>query len=263
MGRVEEVSRFNRYQQSFEDPLHRSRSSHTSKLNSTTTTKKIPNFATPTYSSLKMFNQGSPTTSFKNQNSRRNSEAFQAYMKNRTLNEVITNSNEKRHEHKKAPSLVDSNNDTDDVSEISSDEESPKQTKNVENFNNRQQNFVSTKTNLSTSPTQEVTRVNTSDKSRGITTKSTGSVARTKPSDSAVFMGRSQNVKGAMVSSQAKSKTKMDKAQMRLLFGVIDDQGKTADGAKTSARKNQVTPKAQWQKKKNGRKQRPPAQFKV
>ena len=231
-----------RGQQSFESTLRRSRSppkKHGVNFLSKTAPKILPNFATPTYSSLKMFNQGSPTTSFKHHH--RRSDAFKAYMDSRPLHDV-TNSkvNVKaskfvRHDQRQGNRANDGNQGEvsisnsaiiDDVSEISSDNDEPgPPIKSFTAANCSQIPVVQSK--IDGQPIMDTAGILDTDEAiptwgRTSHRLSQKSEIPKRPRDMTV---RSMSLSRGAVDSR--TKPKMDKAQMRLLYGVIDDQGTT------------------------------------
>jgi hypothetical protein len=269
-GQAVDADRSECHPSSFENSLRRSTPSHRpesmpprrqAKLSSTIS-KKLPNFATPTYSSLKMFNQGSPTTSFKNQSSNKHTRAFQAYIDSRPLNDITNANHVPSGEERGGP--LEAGNGTDDVSEISSDDD-PKEVSPVRAPPPRSSSVRVgyNKVPTPTKPESVAARAQSLSRSRSVTTSAMGNVriGRVSNTDSALKMGNSPPISGFMAPRPGKSK--MDKAQMRLLYGVIDDQGKRDrwsqslrfEGSSSSISKNVA--------RQRSRNQRPLTKFKL
>lgn len=204
--------------------------------------KRMPSYSTPTYSSLKMFNQGSPTVSFRHPN---RSAAYMAYLNSKGENgynvsmanssppSLRTTENVMHVVPQKAIATTHENRTTsahidfaDDVSEISSDNDEVPSISGMPR--NKRGNRISSserkKAEKKVSPSQSANLIS----QNGIRNDLTRSYAMpTRPGNhgpqNRTEMSTKNTSRRRPVSAKTSGKASMDKAQMRLLYGSVDD----------------------------------------
>jgi hypothetical protein len=244
----------------------------------------MPSYSTPTYSSLKMFNQGSPTNSFRHPN---RSVAYMAYLKSKGNDGIpapmantsppslrptenhdsaaqvasIAHLTTAQHDIVQAARGATTSGHTDfadDVSEISSDNDEilGRRGSPGGKIKNPAEPVLFAKSidhSRSERPAQHTTPSYAMQTRPGLGLGAGGSGVRGPPKGSSnnKMAGMSASRRPASAGATASHKPKMDKAQMRLLYGSVDDapsvgQGWSnnlrADGAATSRQSMQAPP---------------------